>query len=97
MNNQLMDDIFFSPQSMWKVLKKYDFFVNSDTGKGPQYSMSFSSYPGEIQSGDDFYITHAKLVVMETTTGNNNKALWAKVNHESVQYMCIVIFFLLSE
>ena len=41
--------------------------------------MSFSGYPGVIYSGDDFTITSAGLTVLETTIGNNNKALWRHV------------------
>ncbi|KAJ9596928.1 hypothetical protein L9F63_012053 [Diploptera punctata] len=78
-------DTWSSFESMWKVLKKYDFhftILPTSNDTIPGNSISFSSYPGEIQSGDDFYITSASLVVQETTTGNNNKSLWAYVKPE---------------
>ncbi|KAK1892988.1 putative phospholipase B-like 2 [Dissostichus eleginoides] len=37
---------------------------------------AFSSYPGSIFSGDDFYILSSGMVTLETTIGNSNPALW---------------------
>ncbi|MEQ2171467.1 hypothetical protein GOODEAATRI_010972, partial [Goodea atripinnis] len=41
---------------------------------------AFSSYPGSIFSGDDFYILSSGLVTLETTIGNSNPALWKFVH-----------------
>lgn len=41
--------------------------------------MSFSSFPGGIQSGDDFYLISSGLVTMETTNENYNESLWSDV------------------
>ncbi|MGH0165024.1 UNVERIFIED_CONTAM: hypothetical protein FKN15_048196 [Acipenser sinensis] len=43
---------------------------------------AFSSYPGSIFSGDDFYILSSGLVTLETTIGNSNPALWKFVTPE---------------
>jgi hypothetical protein len=43
-----------------------------------------SSYPGVIFSIDDFYVTSAKLAVMETTIDNYNSSLWSLVQADSV-------------
>uniref|UniRef100_A0AAY4A239 Phospholipase B-like n=1 Tax=Denticeps clupeoides TaxID=299321 RepID=A0AAY4A239_9TELE len=55
-------DTWNNYQSMLRIMKKYSF--------------AFSSYPGAIFSGDDFYILSSGLVTMETTIGNNNPDLW---------------------
>ncbi|CAI5508225.1 unnamed protein product [Closterium sp. Naga37s-1] len=44
----------------------------------PGRAMSFASYPGRLFSGDDFYITSAKLAILETTIGNNNADLYRR-------------------
>lgn len=41
--------------------------------------MSFSSFPGGIQSGDDFYMISSGLVTLETTIENYNTSLWSNV------------------
>lgn len=38
--------------------------------------LSFSSYPGELFSDDDFYITGAQLVVLETTNHIYNFSIY---------------------
>ena len=52
----------------------------------PGNEMSFSSYPGTILSIDDFYITTANLVIMETTIGNSNPDLWKYVTPQTNLY-----------
>ncbi|PSN46677.1 putative phospholipase B-like 2 [Blattella germanica] len=78
-------DTWSSFQSMYKVMKNFQFEYNiipTDNTTIPAASISFSSYPGVIQSGDDFYVTSTGLTVMETTIGNNNRSLWSYVNAE---------------
>jgi len=80
-------DTWNSYQSMLRILKNYKLPLRR-VPKGstvPGLEMSFSGYPGVIYSGDDFTITSSGLTVLETTIGNNNKALWRFVHpHESV-------------
>ncbi|VDP66559.1 unnamed protein product [Echinostoma caproni] len=79
------EDIFISHvtwtnyKTMLRVLKVYRFpwkIRNGDGRRIPGEAISFSSYPSVTSSIDDFYITAAKLVTLETTIGNDNDALW---------------------
>ena len=61
--------------SMLRAYKLYDFpFTLDGTSQDrvPAVRSSFSSYPGSIFSGDDFYVLSSGLVVQETTIGWNN-------------------------
>lgn len=46
--------------------------------------VAFSSWPGMLSSEDDFYITGAKLVVMETTNNVYNLSLYERLRPQSV-------------
>ncbi|XP_070572931.1 putative phospholipase B-like 2 [Ptychodera flava] len=76
--------VTWSPyQSMLRVMKKYDFgYHQSDGSLMPGRTSSFSSNPGRVFSGDDFYIIESGLVTLETTNGNSNPALWKYVQPE---------------
>ena len=45
-------------EAMLRILKKYDF----NFSKHPANSMTFSSYPGVLMSGDDFYVMNNGMV-----------------------------------
>ncbi|KAM6943857.1 putative phospholipase B-like 2 isoform 2-T2 [Lycodopsis pacificus] len=69
-------------QSMLRIMKKYMFAFKVSPSEGflPGGTQAFSSYPGSIFSGDDFYIISSGLVTLETTIGNSNPALWKFVH-----------------
>lgn len=72
-------DTWNTYQSMLRILKRYSLaYRTSPTGKGtiPGKTQVFSSYPGSIFSGDDFYLLSSGLVTLETTIGNSNPDLW---------------------
>ncbi|XP_056131210.1 putative phospholipase B-like 2 [Lampris incognitus] len=76
-------DTWNTYQSMLRIMKKYNFAFNMspmDSSQPPGGIQAFSSYPGSIFSGDDFYILSSGLVTLETTIGNSNPALWKFVN-----------------
>ena len=70
-----------SLNSMLRMYKLYDLpFKMSDRENDPALRVpatrvSFSSYPGCLNSGDDFYVLSSGLIQQETTIGNSNKAL----------------------
>uniref|UniRef100_A0AAV2MRD7 RRM domain-containing protein n=1 Tax=Knipowitschia caucasica TaxID=637954 RepID=A0AAV2MRD7_KNICA len=79
-NNDLLvsHDTWNTYQAMLRIMKKYIFpFKSSPLDKPiPGATQAFSSYPGSIFSGDDFYILSSGLVTLETTIGNSNPTLW---------------------
>ncbi|XP_061674338.1 putative phospholipase B-like 2 [Syngnathoides biaculeatus] len=72
-------DTWSTYQSMLRIIKKYSFAFRVsplDNLVLPGQIQAFSSYPGSIYSGDDFYILSSGLVTLETTIGNSNPGLW---------------------
>jgi len=49
-------------------------------------SQSFSSYPGTLYSGDDYYVTDQNLVIMETTNEIFNMDLYKATTTHTVPY-----------
>lgn len=71
-----------NPKTMLRIMKKYT--LNYSTSKSK--SVSMSSYPGNIFSTDDFYITSSHLVVLETTNENYNEQLWKYSNVDDILF-----------
>ncbi|KAF7709810.1 putative phospholipase B-like 2 [Silurus meridionalis] len=72
-------DTWNNYQSILRIMKKYVFSFRTsvkDQMLIPGNTQAFSSYPGSIFSGDDFYILSSGLVTLETTIGNSNPDLW---------------------
>ncbi|KAG8455685.1 hypothetical protein GDO86_001759 [Hymenochirus boettgeri] len=83
-------DTWNTYQSMLRIIKKYTFPFHTKPKGGPEvipgWVQTFSSYPGTIFSGDDFYLLSSGLVTLETTIGNSNNALWKHIQPQgSVQ------------
>ncbi|XP_064392247.1 putative phospholipase B-like 2 [Halichondria panicea] len=80
-------DTWTSYYNMLRIYKLYDFkfhMSHSDKRLIPGHRQSFSSYPGRLYSGDDFYVLGSGLVTMETSIENFNPDLWKFVTPESV-------------
>jgi len=76
--------------SMLRIFKHYDmnYAAPSTTASG----VSFSSYPGSLPSVDDYYITTANLIVMETTNDVMNQSLFVEyTTTQTVPYWVRVI------
>ena len=79
-----LSDIFMghstwdSYTAMLRIYKHYMF--NLTQLKPAAQHMSFSSYPGEVFSDDDFYIMSSKIVVLQTTNKIFNDKLFEKLN-----------------
>mmetsp|Transcript_36111 Transcript_36111/g.93933 ORF Transcript_36111/g.93933 Transcript_36111/m.93933 type:complete len:509 (-) Transcript_36111:694-2220(-) len=84
-----LDDIYFGHStwyiynSMVRVYKSYDFStIKSDTIVNGR--MSFSSYPGCLESIDDFYIIGEHMAMIQTTNNVFNTSLYDNVKPESL-------------
>ncbi|KAK3737518.1 hypothetical protein QZH41_010630 [Actinostola sp. cb2023] len=71
-----------------RIFKLYDFPFQYASGKNqiPGYRQSFSSSPGNLLSGDDFYLLSSGMVSQETTIGNSNADLWKYVTPEGIVF-----------
>ncbi|OQR73063.1 putative phospholipase B 2-like [Tropilaelaps mercedesae] len=66
--------------TMLRIQKKFTFEYHKTFDSSeliPGNGVAFSSYPGRLISGDDFYVLSSGLVVSETTIENNNRSLYA--------------------
>lgn len=63
---------------MVRVYKRYEFYYNNPLAAAKQ--VAFSSYPGALNSFDDYYQMDTDLVMMETTNNVMNNALWKYVS-----------------
>ncbi|XP_015925352.1 putative phospholipase B-like 2 [Parasteatoda tepidariorum] len=87
-------DILFSQvtwstyTSMLRILKKYSLKLHTSLADGspviPGHTSTFSSQPGVLYSGDDFYVLSSGLVAIETTFGNGNDSLWKYVVPQTI-------------
>ncbi|XP_071093734.1 putative phospholipase B-like 2 [Haliotis cracherodii] len=80
-------DTWTSFQNMLRILKRYKLGFTASGHQdvlAPGDTMTFSSYPGSIMSGDDYYHLSSDMVSMETTIGNSNNDLWKYVTPQSV-------------
>jgi len=73
---------FDSFTAMTRIFKHYQFSLKHPGVKAQ--ALSFSSYPGELFSDDDLYMTSAKLVVLETTNHIYNPKLFKALTPQSV-------------
>jgi len=75
--------------SMLRLYKHYTFNFNAPSTVSS--TVSFSSFPGTIPSGDDFFITSSNLVVLETTNSVFNLSLYKMTTIETVPYWIRVV------
>ncbi|GFR86205.1 phospholipase B-like protein B [Elysia marginata] len=74
--------------SMLRVLKRYSFelikYPLDTKTPAPGNTITFSSYPGVLYSGDDFYTISSGLLTQETTIGYSNSSLNKYIKPTSV-------------
>ncbi len=78
-------DRWFSFEGLLRLYKHYS--INFNNNATASTKMSYSSSPGLLPSGDDFYITDTQLAIMETTNNIFNMSLYQYVTpHNTVLY-----------
>uniref|UniRef100_A0A4X1V6H5 Phospholipase B-like n=1 Tax=Sus scrofa TaxID=9823 RepID=A0A4X1V6H5_PIG len=82
------ENVFFAHSSwytyaaMLRIYKHWDFnIIDKDTSSS---RLSFSSYPGFLESLDDFYLLGSGLVLLQTTNSVYNKTLMKQVVPQSL-------------
>lgn len=68
--------------AMLRIYKHYDFNLLDSATKAS--GLSFSSYPGFLESLDDFYLLNSGLVMIQTTNNVFNHSLYDLVHPESL-------------
>ncbi|XP_046581881.1 phospholipase B-like 1 [Haliotis rubra] len=73
---------WFVYAAMLRIYKHYDFNVADQ--KTSAKRISFSSYPGFLESLDDFYLLGSQMVMLQTTNNVFNKTLFSAVKPNSL-------------
>ena len=84
-----LSDLFFSHASWWsyasmiRMMKHYSTPLSAASGAAAR-KVSFSSYPGFLESLDDFYMADSGLQMIQTTNNLFNTSLYDLVKPQSV-------------
>ncbi|EFN52707.1 hypothetical protein CHLNCDRAFT_36792 [Chlorella variabilis] len=73
---------WFTFGALVRIYKHYDVALHSQ--ELPLRRMSFSSYPGELSSDDDFYLLSTGLAVLQTTNSVFNASSYSLLTPQSV-------------
>lgn len=73
---------WFSYTATLRIYKHYNFNLHDKATAAK--SLSFSSYPGFLESLDDFYTLSSKMVLLQTTNNIFNSSLYNLVTPESL-------------
>jgi len=73
---------WFAYASTLRIYKHYDFNVKERSTKANK--MSFSSYPGFLESLDDFYLLSSNMVLLQTTNNVFDTSLYDHIKPESL-------------
>ena len=65
-----------------RIFKHYDF--NTRDASTSSNAMSFSSYPGLLESVDDYYMMNNDIVLIQTTNNVFDASLYSQVKPESL-------------
>uniref|UniRef100_A0A8C2W3L2 Phospholipase B-like n=1 Tax=Chinchilla lanigera TaxID=34839 RepID=A0A8C2W3L2_CHILA len=73
---------WYTYAAMLRIYKHWDFNIKDEDTSSSR--LSFSSYPGFLESLDDFYILSSGLILLQTTNSVYNKTLLKLVTPESL-------------